>query len=89
MALSDDAAALANDTHAQIRRLREQVEALMRDRVSPAISDLTSRAESAAQCAGGAVRHQAGALSSRVKEQPLISVMVAVALGWVIGRAMR
>ena len=37
----------APDTHAQITRLREQVETLMKDRVTPAVTDAAGRAESA------------------------------------------
>ena len=37
----------------------------------------------------GAVRDQAQMVSGRVKEQPLIALMIAAAVGWIIGRVMR
>jgi ElaB/YqjD/DUF883 family membrane-anchored ribosome-binding protein len=81
------------NAQAQIARLREQVETLMKDRVTPAVAEFAGRAESAVQSASGAVRDQAQAMSGRVKEQPLSSVLIAAdvgaAAGWVIGRAMR
>jgi ElaB/YqjD/DUF883 family membrane-anchored ribosome-binding protein len=77
------------DAATQIAHLREQVEALMRDRVTPAMADLASRAESAVSGARGAVRHQAEAVSGKVKEQPLVAVLIAAGIGWLIGRAMR
>jgi ElaB/YqjD/DUF883 family membrane-anchored ribosome-binding protein len=87
---------LANETHgrlddaqAQIARLREQVEALMKDRVTPAVTQFADRAESAVHGASGVLRDQAQVVSGRVKDQPLIAIMTAAALGWAIGRVMR
>jgi ElaB/YqjD/DUF883 family membrane-anchored ribosome-binding protein len=85
----------ATDTHgkieaqAQIARLRDQVEALMKDRVTPAVAEFAGRAESAVHSASGAVRDQANAVSGRVKDQPLIAIMIAAAVGWLVGRVMR
>jgi ElaB/YqjD/DUF883 family membrane-anchored ribosome-binding protein len=89
MAFANDARGKMNDAQAQIERLREQVEALMKDRVTPAIADFAGRAESAVSSASGSVKHQAEAVSSRVKQQPLMAILIAAAVGWVIGRAMR
>ena len=89
MAFANDTHGKLDDAHAQIARLREQVEALMKDRVSPAVAEFAGRAESAVHTASGAVRDQAQAVSGRVKEQPLMAVMIAAAVGWIIGRAMR
>ena len=44
------------DTHAQIARLREQVETLMRDRVTPAVTNAAGRAEAAVYEAADVVR---------------------------------
>ncbi|MGE0221940.1 MAG: hypothetical protein AB7F35_22235 [Acetobacteraceae bacterium] len=77
------------DTHAQIARLREQVEALMKDRVTPAMSDFAGRAESMMHGASDAMRHQSEAVSSRVRDQPLVALAIAIGVGWVIGRIMR
>lgn len=86
----------ANDTHGklddaqtQIARLREQVEALMKDRVTPAVADFADRAQSAVHSASGAMRDQAEVVSDRVKERPLIAIMIAAVVGWAIGRVMR
>jgi ElaB/YqjD/DUF883 family membrane-anchored ribosome-binding protein len=89
MAFANDARGKIDDAQAQIARLREQVEALMKDRVTPAVADFAGRAESAVHTASGAVRDQAQAVSGRVKDQPLIAIMIAAAVGWVIGRVMR
>ena len=77
------------DTHVQIARLREQVEALMKDRVTPAVTEAAGRAESAVYGAAGAVREQAEMVSSKVREQPLLAIVIAAAVGYVFGRATR
>ena len=89
MAQSDDAQDKSESTSAQIARLREQVEALMRDRITPAVSDFAGRAESAVSSATHAVRDQADAVSDRVREQPLIAILIAAGVGYVLGRASR
>jgi ElaB/YqjD/DUF883 family membrane-anchored ribosome-binding protein len=79
----------AQDTHVQIARLREQVEALMKDRVTPARADAAGRAESAMYGAAGVVRDQADAVSGKVREQPLLAILIAAAVGYALGRTIR
>lgn len=79
----------SEDAHVQIARLREQVEALMKDRVTPVVADAAGRAESAVYGAAGAVREQAEMVSGKVREQPLLAVLLAAAFGYVLGRATR
>jgi ElaB/YqjD/DUF883 family membrane-anchored ribosome-binding protein len=78
-----------DDTHAQIAHLREQVEALMNQRVTPAVADMAGRAETMVNSAADMVRDQAQSISGQVREQPLISVLVAAGVGYVLGRVMR
>ena len=89
MAYADEAKARMEDATTQIARLREQVEALMKDRITPAVAEAAGRAENAMYGAAGAVRDQADAISGRVREQPLVAILVAAAVGYVLGRAMR
>jgi len=77
------------DATAQIARLREQVEALMKDRVTPALTDAAGRAESAVYDVAGTVHEQAEAVSGKVREQPLLAVLIAAAVGFLLGRATR
>jgi ElaB/YqjD/DUF883 family membrane-anchored ribosome-binding protein len=79
----------SDDTNAQIAHLRDQVEALMRDRVTPAVTDMAGRAETAMNSAAGMVRDQAQSITGQVREQPLISVLVAAGVGYLLGRVMR
>jgi ElaB/YqjD/DUF883 family membrane-anchored ribosome-binding protein len=89
MAIANDTRGKFDDAQAQIARLREQVEALMKDRITPAVADFAGRAESAVHSASGAVRDQAQMVSGRVKDQPLMAIVIAAAVGWIIGRVMR
>jgi ElaB/YqjD/DUF883 family membrane-anchored ribosome-binding protein len=89
MAYADDAKGKMEDATTQIARLREQVEALMKERITPALAEAAGRAETAMYGAAGAVRDQAEAVSGRVREAPLIAVLIAATIGYVIGRAMR
>jgi ElaB/YqjD/DUF883 family membrane-anchored ribosome-binding protein len=89
MAFGNDARNTMDDAQAQIVRLREQVEALMKDRVTPAVANYAGRAEDAYNTASGAVRDQAKMVSGRVNDQPLIAILIAAAAGWLIGRVMR
>jgi ElaB/YqjD/DUF883 family membrane-anchored ribosome-binding protein len=79
----------AHDANEQIAQLREQVEALMNDRVSPALSNAANRAETLARSAGDMARQQAKAVSGQVREQPLFAVLIAGFAGFLIGRLFR
>jgi ElaB/YqjD/DUF883 family membrane-anchored ribosome-binding protein len=73
------------DAVAQIAKLREQVEVLMRERVNPALADVAGRAETAM----GAVKDQAEAISGQVRDRPIAAVLIALAVGFAIGRVLR
>ncbi|HLJ05753.1 MAG TPA: hypothetical protein VKT26_05750, partial [Acetobacteraceae bacterium] len=77
------------DTHAQIARLRAQVETLMKDRVTPALADAAGRAEQAVYGAAGTVRDQAELISGKVRDQPLLAVLIAAGIGYALGRITR
>jgi ElaB/YqjD/DUF883 family membrane-anchored ribosome-binding protein len=89
MAHADDVSGKMGDTTAQIARLRAQVEELMKERVTPAVTEFAGRAEAAMAGARNAVQDQAESVSSRVRDQPLIAIALAAGLGWVVGRLMR
>ena len=96
MASSD----ISEDARAQIKQLREQVQSLMADRVNPAVSNAASRLQSTASQAqdyavqardyAGTARDyaadQAEVLSEQVKDRPLVAILVAAALGYLVGR---
>ena len=79
----------ANDARDQIAKLREQVDSLMRDRLSPAFSDAAERAQAAARSASDMAQEQAQAMSGRVREQPLAAIAIAAGVGFLVGRILR
>jgi hypothetical protein len=85
----DNPAGKTGDAAEQIARLREQVETLMRDRVSPAVAAAAERAQSAMHGAADTMREQVETLSGKVREQPVLAIVIALAAGYVLGRATR
>ncbi len=86
---SETASNKVEDTTAQIARLRAQVEALMKDRVTPAVADAAGRAEAAVYGAADTMREQAEAVSGKVREQPLLAILIAAGVGYALGRVLR
>jgi ElaB/YqjD/DUF883 family membrane-anchored ribosome-binding protein len=89
MTISSEASRRLDDAQAQIARLRQEVESLMKDRVTPAVSQFAGQAQDAYSSARGMVRDQSHMVSGQVKERPLIAIALAAAVGWAIGRIMR
>ncbi len=84
------------DPNAEIAQLREQVKTLLNERVTPAISQAAETAKqyaaSASQYAHDAAdmyQDQAEALSERVREAPVMAVLIAAGVGYVLGRIAR
>lgn len=78
-----------DDTARQLRQLREQVNELMEERVSPVLSDAADRATQAARRARKFTHEQADVVTDRVRDQPLVAIGVAAAVGYVLGRLTR
>ncbi len=79
----------SSDANEQVRQLRSQVDQLMRERVTPAVSDVAGRAQDYARHAQDFGREQAEAFSGRVRDMPLASVLVAAVAGYLLGRIAR
>jgi ElaB/YqjD/DUF883 family membrane-anchored ribosome-binding protein len=86
MAAYDNIRSMRDDTTTQIRQLREQVNQLMDERINPMMSDAASQAQHAAQRAQRFTTDQAAVVSERVRDQPLIAIGVAAAVGYALGR---
>ena len=83
MALADTVRETARD---ELRALREQVNALMEDRISPAYEDASKRATAAARKARAYTEDRADEVADRVRDQPLIAIGVAAVVGFLFGR---
>ncbi len=78
--------ATTDNARDELRSLRDQVNQLMDDRVSPAFSDASKRAYEAAGRARSYTEDQADMVADRVRDQPLIAIGVAAAVGFLFGR---
>jgi ElaB/YqjD/DUF883 family membrane-anchored ribosome-binding protein len=74
---------------AQIAELRAQVETLMKDRVTPAISDVAAKAGVAAQQAKDFAKAQVDTVATTISERPLTALAVALGIGYFLGRGTR
>jgi uncharacterized protein YjbJ (UPF0337 family) len=82
----DAARDFTDDMQGEITRLRGQVERLMRDRVSPALSDAAGTAGDYAQRARNVAVRQGEHAAAVVKENPLITVGLVAAVAFLLGR---
>lgn len=73
----------------EISALREKVEALIDERISPTLSDAAAEVEQAAQKVTGTLRHQTRALARNVKAQPFAAIGAAALVGVVVGLMLR
>ena len=78
--------AMTDSARDELRALRDQVNQLMDDRVTPAFSDAKKSAYQAAGRARAYTENQADMVSDRVRDQPLIAIGVAAAVGFLFGR---
>ena len=79
----------AQDAKEQIAQLRDQVQMLMSERVTPALANAAGTAEDYARQAKGLYDDQTEALSERVRESPLLAVLIASGVGYLLGRIAR
>jgi hypothetical protein len=78
----------ADDTQAQITRLREQVERLVKE-YGPTVSHMANRTGAALSDATGLASTQARAMMKNVTPNQIGLMVVAAGLGWMIGRMSR
>lgn len=79
----------AQDAKEQIAQLRDQVQQLMSERVTPALANAAGQAQQYAQQAKDMYDDQTEALSERVRESPLLAIAVATGVGYLLGRIVR
>ena len=87
--MSDTIRPEANDAMAQIARLREQVEALVREKAMPAMESMSACAGATAHEAAEWSRQRADTMRETVRGQPLAAILIAAAVGFVLGRLAR
>ena len=79
----------AQDAKEQIAQLRAQVQTLMADRVTPAISNAAGTVENYARQAQDLASDQTEMLSDHVRELPIVAILIAAGAGYLLGRIAR
>ncbi len=74
---------------AELADLKEKVETLMTDHVTPIAKKVAGQAEAVAQDAVTAVRRNRDSLVDEVRARPLTSLGLAVAAGFVLAHVLR
>lgn len=87
--MSDHAHDPANDPKEQISELREQVQRLMNERAAPALSQAADSAKHYAHEAREIYEDQTEVLSEKVREAPVVAVLIAAGVGYILGRIAR
>lgn len=77
------------DAKEQIAQLRDQVQTLMNERVTPALSQAADTAQKYADQARDMYTDQTEALSERVRDSPIVAIAIASAVGYLLGRIAR
>ncbi len=89
MASSNDIHGATQDAKEQIAQLRDQVQSLMSERVTPALANAAGQAEQYARQAKDMYDDQSEMLSERVRESPIIAILIAAGVGYLLGRIAR
>ncbi len=89
MAISDNLNDTAQDAKEQIAQLREQVQTLMSERVTPVLANAAGRAEEYVHQAKDMANDQTEMLSEKVRESPVVAILIALGAGYLLGRIAR
>jgi ElaB/YqjD/DUF883 family membrane-anchored ribosome-binding protein len=80
---------VSKSNEAQIRRMRAELDAVMKNTVAPAISDAFERAALTTISASERVQAHSNMVADGVRVRPLVSIIGAAAVGFAMGRLMR
>lgn len=79
----------SQDAKEQIAQLREQVQTLMSERVTPALANAADTAQKYVDHARDMYSDNTEALSEKVRESPLVAILIATGVGYLVGRIAR
>jgi ElaB/YqjD/DUF883 family membrane-anchored ribosome-binding protein len=77
------------DIRSQLDELRAQIAGLLNDKVAPKLAEARDEAEQMARQARDKASCQAAAIGREIRERPFTAVLVAAAVGALIGRFSR
>jgi ElaB/YqjD/DUF883 family membrane-anchored ribosome-binding protein len=88
-AINDTAQTYADDARAEIAALRAKVDMLVQNRVNPALHAMAQEAETMAHSAADTMKAQATRLTDGVKDQPVMALGIAAAIGFMLATLVR
>ena len=80
---------MSRSNEAQVRRMRAELDAVMKNTVAPAISDAFERTALSTMSASERVQSHSNMVADGVRVRPLVSIIGAAAVGFAMGRLMR
>ena len=81
------ATTLTKSATAELQRLQSDMETMIRDTIAPTLAEVVARAAGAALYGSNQVRDYSDTVAGGIRSRPLISVLVAAGIGFVLGRA--
>ncbi|CAI3944026.1 MULTISPECIES: hypothetical protein [Commensalibacter] len=82
-------AALQKNAQEEIKSLKNQVEELLNDRVTPAIVQAADKADQVVHNTKEMTDHQIKHVSDKVQSKPLIAIVLSIVIGYLLGRVIR
>lgn len=80
---------LQKNAQEEIKTLKNQVEELLNDRVTPAIVQAADKADQVVHNTKEITDHQMKHVSNKVQSRPLIAIVLSVVIGYLLGRVIR
>jgi hypothetical protein len=74
------------DIQSQMGDLRDQVQALTTNRLTPVATDWAGKTGAASRRARSTLVNQTQGFSGQVNERPIVAILIAVTAGWAVGR---
>jgi ElaB/YqjD/DUF883 family membrane-anchored ribosome-binding protein len=89
VAIASTSTGKTEDPKAHLRRLRQEVDELTADRVSPVVADLTAKAQRTLTDTSTVMRDQTRVVSDQIRQNPFAAVAVGVVVGYLLSRMFR
>ena len=74
------------DVQSQMDDLRDQVQALTTNQLTPGATDWAGRTGATARRARSTIVDQTEGFSGQVNERPIAAILIAITVGWAVGR---
>jgi hypothetical protein len=77
---------LGKSASAQVQRMQDDIETMVRDTIAPALAQIVAKAAASAVYGSSQAREYSETVALGVRSRPLVSLLVAGAIGFLAGR---